>query len=67
MLTKTQEERIIALYTEYQRDIKSLTFYVDHKFQRFPKGLLKQFRDVFDHISRCYEDDADECYIEDNI
>ena len=34
---------------------------------KFPKGLLKEFRDVFDHISRCYEEDAAEQYIEENI
>ena len=33
----------------------------------FPKGLLKEFRDVFDHISRCYEEDAERQYIEENI
>lgn len=67
MLTKVQEERIKSLYIEYQEDIKPLTFYVERKYHKFPKALLKEFRDVFDHISRCYENDASEQYIEDNI
>ncbi len=44
-----------------------MTFYVERKFHRFPKGLLKEFRDVFDHVSRCYEEDATEQYKEENI
>ncbi len=67
MLTKEQEKRINLLYVEYQKDIKTLIFYVERKFHRFPKGLLKEFRDVFDHISRCYEENATEQYKEENI
>lgn len=67
MLTERQKERINSLYIEYQKDIKPLTFYVERKFHKFPKGLLKEFRDVFDHVSRCYEEDATECYKEENI
>lgn len=67
MLTEIQEKRISSLYAEYQNDIKPLTFYVERKFHRFPKGLLKEFRDVFDHVSRCYEEDATEQYKEENI
>lgn len=67
MLTKEQEKRIESLYIEYQEDIKPLTFYVERKYHKFPKSLLKEFRDVFDHISRCYEKDATEQYKEDNI
>lgn len=67
MLTERQEKRIKSLYVEYQNDIKPLTFYVERKFHRFPKGLLKEFRDVFDHVSRCYEEDATEQYKEENI
>lgn len=67
MLTDKQEKRINSLYVEYQNDIKPLTFYVERKFHRFPKGLLKEFRDVFDHVSRCYEKDATEQYKEENI
>ncbi len=44
-----------------------MTFYVERKFHKFPKGLLKEFRDVFDHISRCYEKGAAEQYKEENI
>ena len=67
MLTKKQENRINSLYVEYQNDIKPLTFYVERKFHKFPKGLLKEFRDVFDHISRCYEEDVTDQYKEENI
>ena len=67
MLTDEQEGRIRSLYTGYQNDIKPLTFYVERKYHKFPKGLLKEFRDVFDHISRCYEEDAERQYIEENI
>ena len=51
MLNEEREKCKNALYIEYQRDIKTLIFYVEHKFHRFPKVLLKEFRDVFDHIS----------------
>ena len=44
-----------------------MTFYVERKFHRFPKGLLKEFRDVFDHVSRSYEKDATEQYKQENI
>lgn len=67
MVTKGQEKRIKALYVEYQEDIKPLTFYVERKYHKFPKSLLKEFRDVFDHISRCYEEEAAEEYKEENI
>ena len=67
MLTEGQEKRIYSIYVEYQNDIKPLTFYVERKFHRFPKGLLKEFRDVFDHVSRCYEEDAAEQYKEENL
>lgn len=67
MLTEKQEKQINLLYVEYQNDIKPLTFYVERKFHRFPKGLLKEFRDVFDHVSRCYEEDATEQYKDENI
>lgn len=67
MLNKKQEERIKSLYLEYQEDIKPLIFYVERRYHKFPKALLKEFRDVFDHISRCYEEEATERYKEDNI
>ena len=67
MLTKEQEERVRLLYIEYQEDIKPLTFYVERKYHKFPKSFLKEFRDVFDHISRCYERDATEQYKEENL
>lgn len=67
MVTKGQEKRIIALYVEYQENIKPLTFYVERKYHKFPKSLLKEFRDVFDHISRYYEEEATEEYKEENI
>jgi hypothetical protein len=40
---------------------------VERKYHKFPKALLKEFRDVFDHISRCYTNPADNFSIEDNI
>ena len=67
MLTKEQEERINSLYIEYQEDIKPLIFYVERRYHKFPKALLKEFRDVFDHISRCYEKDVTKQYKDDNI
>lgn len=67
MLTEEQEKRIESLYIEYQEEIKPLTFYVERKYHKFPKSLLKEFRDVFDHISRCYEKSATEQYKDDNI
>lgn len=67
MLAKEQEERVRLLYIEYQEDIKPLTFYVERKYHKFPKSLLKEFRDVFDHISRCYERDATEQYKEESL
>lgn len=67
MLTDEQEKRIESLYIVYQKDIKPLTFYVERKYHKFPKALLKEFRDIFDHISRCYEKDATEQYKEENI
>ena len=67
MLTEEQKKHIESLYIEYQEDIKPLTFYVERKYHKFPKSLLKEFRDVFDHISRCYEQSATEQYKNDNI
>lgn len=67
MLTKEQDKRIINLYKEYYDDIKPLTYYVERKYHKFPKGLLKEYRDIYDHISRCYTDDATEELIEENI
>lgn len=67
MLTEEQKKHIESLYIEYQEDIKPLTFYVERKYHNFPKSLLKEFRDVFDHISRCYEQSATEQYKNDNI
>lgn len=67
MLTKEQKDKIEDLYIEYQDSIKPLTFYVERKYHKFPKSLLKEFRDVFDHVSRCYESDATEEYKNDNI
>lgn len=67
MLTEKQKERIENLYREYYKDIKPLTFYMERKYHRFPKGLLKEYRDIYDHISRCYADGADNGLIEENI
>lgn len=67
MLTETQKERINELYIDYLKDIKPAIFYVERKFHKFPKALLKEFRDVFDHIARCYEEDATEEYKNENL
>lgn len=67
MLNEKQENDIKKLYNEYQTEIKPLTFYVERKYHKFPKSLLKEFRDVFDHISRCYEKNVSEEYINENI
>ena len=40
---------------------------MERKYHRFPKGLLKEYRDIYDHISRCYADGADNDLIEENI
>lgn len=67
MLTEEQEKRIINLYRVYYDDIKPLTVYVERKYHKFPKGLLKEYRDIYDHLSRCYSDDATNELIEENI
>lgn len=67
MLTEKQEKRIINLYRTYYDDIKPLTVYVERKYHKFPKGLLKEYRDIYDHISRCYCDDATDELIEENL
>lgn len=67
MLNEKQENDIKKLYNEYQIEIKPLTFYVERKYHKFPKSSLKEFRDVFDHISRCYEKNVSEEYINENI
>ena len=67
MLNDAQRSQLEDLYVEYQQEIKLLMFYVESKYHRFPRGLLKEFRDVFDHISRCYVDDATDEHINENI
>lgn len=67
MLTEEQEKRIIDLYRMYYNDIKPLTVFVERKYHKFPKGLLKEYRDIYDHLSRCYSDDATDDLIEENI
>ncbi len=67
MLSEEQRQRIEGLYIEYQQEIKLLMFYVESKYHKFPRGQLKEFRDVFDHISRCYVSDISDDKIEENI
>ncbi len=67
MLTNEQKARIDNLYKEYYADIKPLTYYVERKYHKFPKGLLKEYRDIYDHISRCYANDTTNDLIEENI
>lgn len=75
MLNETQEKAVKEIYQDYQRNVKPLIYYVERKYHRFPKSLLNEIRDVFDHLSRCYctdielgiEDTDKEKYINDNI
>lgn len=67
MLTKEHETRITNLYKNYSAEIKPLTYYVERKYFKFPKGLLKEYRDVYDHLARCFADDATEVIIEENL
>lgn len=67
MLTKEQNARIENLYKIYSFEIKPLTFYVERKYFKFPKGLLKEYRDVYDHLARCYEVSATDAFIEENL
>lgn len=57
MLTEEQQKRVEKLYKIYIDEIKPLTFYVERRFHKFPMSLLKEYRDVFDHISRLYQDE----------
>lgn len=67
MLTEEQNARIINLFKIYSSEIKPLTYYVERNYFKFPKGLLKEYRDVYDHLARCYEDDATNECIEENL
>lgn len=67
MLNETQKLRINKIYKDYQDTIKPLIFYIERKYHKFPNAILNEIRDVFDHISRCYRDDAKDEYINDNI
>ncbi len=67
MLNEVQQNEIIKLYHEYQSEVKLMVYYVERRFHKFPIALLNNLRDVFDHISRCYEKDVNDEYIEDNI
>lgn len=63
----TQETKIKEIYLDYQENIKPLIYYIERKFHKFPLSLLNEIRDVFDHISRCYDPDAEQSYIDENI
>lgn len=67
MLTETHEKEIAQIYSEYQNEIKPLVYYIERRYRKFPISLLNGIRDVFDHISRCYRDDVDSNYIDENI
>ena len=64
--TKLQEE-IDNIYSEYIKELKPLIAFVEHNYRKFPKGVLKEFRDVFDHIARLYLTDQDTVAQKDNI
>lgn len=66
-MLKTQETRIEEIYLDYQKDIKPLVYYIERRFHKFPLSLLNEIRDVFDHISRCYNPEAKQEYIDENI
>ena len=61
------ETKIKEIYADYQENVKPLIYYIERKFHRFPLSLLNEIRDVFDHISRCYEPYANQKYIDKNI
>jgi len=57
-------KQIDDIYLEYINELKPLIAMVEHNYRKFPVGVLKEFRDVFDHISRLYiEDKPDDYYL----
>ncbi len=67
MLDTELQEKIDSIYLEYINDLKPLIAYVEHNYRKFPKGVLKEFRDVFDHIARLYLDGQSDAVKADNI
>lgn len=67
MLPEEYQNKVNQIYSEYINDLKPLIAYVEHNYSKFPKGVLKEFRDVFDHIARLYTEDEDEKYYIDTL
>ena len=60
-------KQIDEIYLEYINELKPLIAMVEHNYRKFPMGVLKEFRDVFDHISRLYIENETDAYYSDNI
>ncbi len=60
-------KQIDEIHIEYINELKPLIAMVEHNYRKFPIGILKEFRDVFDHISRLYIEDKSEDYYIENI
>lgn len=50
--------RIAGIYADYTHLFKPLLARVEAECQELPAQILNEIRAVFDHISRCYWDDA---------
>ena len=59
-------KQIDEIYLEYINELKPLIAMVEHNYRKFPMGVLKEFRDVFDHISRLYIENETDAYYSDN-
>lgn len=60
-------KQIDEIHLEYINELKPLIAMVEHNYRKFPMGVLKEFRDVFDHISRLYIENESDDYYADNI
>ena len=67
MLNAEIQEKIDCIYIEYINELKPLIAFVEHNYRKFPKGVLKEFRDVFDHVARLYLKNQPDGSAEDNI
>ncbi len=59
--------QIDKIYLEYINELKPLIAMVEHNYRKFPIGILKEFRDVFDHISRLYIENESDNYYKNNL
>ena len=60
-------KQIDEIHLEYINELKPLIAMVEHNYRKFPIGILKEFRDVFDHISRLYIDGKSDDYYRVNL